>query len=300
MSNIKDKEFRKLSIDSFFNFEADHIEIAHKQVKLIHNTGDISAAGDQFEIAIRDFFKIKLPEKYYISNGHIIDINLNTTPQLDLIIADNFRTPILYKTLNNTEYLTFESVYSYAEIKSSWEKKHLEDFIITRTRIDTFLSRQTISPKYIDTGGKGIELDTPTTRNPYKNPILSFMFVGNSANFSFEHITTQFKETDWKFLPNIICLFDKGIIVNINKLELDRNVFKINLYPEFVNTKREDNEWVLLTYDQKRSTLGTLYYIILEHLNTCVLGYPNMLDYMQQIFEINPNNINFVTDYDQS
>jgi len=35
----------------------------------------------------------------------------------------------------------------------------------------------------------------------------------------------------------------------------------------------------------------------LEHLNTCVLGSPNMLEYMQNLFEINPENIDFLKDY---
>ena len=60
---------------------------------------------------------------------------------------------------------------------------------------------------------------------------------------------------------------------------------------------KEENEWVLLNYDKKRSSLGTLYYILLEHLNSCVLGYPNMLNYMQQIFEIKIDNIDFIKDY---
>ena len=292
-----DKDFRKISIDTFFNFEAESIDIAHSQVKLIHNTGDIPAAGNQIEIAIRNFFRKKLPEKYYISNGHIIDTSLKASPQLDLIIADNFKTPILYKTYDDTEYLTYESVYSYAEIKSSWDKKHLTDFISTATRLDKFLNRAKVSPNYIDTGGKGIELDVPTTKNPFKNPLLTFMFIANSDAFTFEHITETYKTTDWAFLPNILCLFDKGIIVNVIKSSLDNGELKINLYPEFVKLNQDDNEWVLVEYDKKRSTLGTLYYIILEHLNTCVLGFPNMLNYMQKIFEIKPDNIEFLKDY---
>lgn len=292
-----DKDFRKISIDSFFNFEAESLDIAQSQVKLIHHTGDIPAAGNQIEIAVRNFFKKKLPDKYYISNGHIIDTSLKTSPQLDLIIADNFKTPILYKTYDDTEYLTYESIYAYAEIKSSWDKKHLTDFITTAKRFDKFLDREKVSPNHIDTGGKGIELDIPTTKNPYKNPLLTFMFVGNSEKFSFSHIKEIFDETDWKYLPNILCLFDKGIIVNISKSSLDNSEFKINLYPEFVYDNPDDNEWVLVEYDKKRSTLGTLYYIILEHLNTTVLGFPNMLNYMQQIFEIKLDNIDFIKDF---
>ena len=37
--------------------------------------------------------------------------------------------------------------------------------------------------------------------------------------------------------------------------------------------------------------------MVLEHLNTCVLGSPNMLEYMQKIFEINPDNIDFLNEF---
>lgn len=291
-----DDDFRKLSIDSFFNFEADGIDIAKSQVKLIHNTGDIPASGDQFEISIRDFFRSKLPIKYYISNGHLIDHSLSCTPQMDMIIADNFRSPILYKTYNGTEYLTYESVYAYSEIKSSWQKKYIEEFIITRERISKFLKRNDVSPCFIDAGGKGILLDTPTTANSFKNPLFSFMFFGDSEKFNFSHIKDLYNETDWKFLPNVLCLYDKGLVVNIDKTELEQGRFKINLYPEFVEND-EQNKWVLVSYDQKRSVLGTLYYIILEHLNTCVLEQPNMLHYMQNIFTINKDNIDFINEF---
>lgn len=297
MDNKKDKDFRKLSIDTFFNFEADGIDIAQNQVKLIHNSGDIPASGNQLEIAIRNFFRKKLPEKYYISNGHIIDSTLSTSPQLDLIIADNFRTPILYKTFDDTEYLTYESVYAYAEIKSSWKKSHIEDFITTRTRAYNFMIRENIPPNFIDAGGKGIYLNVPTTTYTYKNPLFGFLFVGDSSTFSYEHIKSLYNDSDWKVLPNILCLYDRGLVVNIKKSYLDNNVFKVNLHPEFLNNEKEENKWILLKFDKKRSNLGTLFFMVLEHLNTCVLGAPNMLEYMQSIFEISPNNIDFLNDY---
>ena len=85
--------------------------------------------------------------------------------------------------------------------------------------------------------------------------------------------------------------------MNINKAELENKIFKVNLYPEFLSANKDNNEWILLKFDKKRSSLGTLYYMVLEHLNTCVLGSPNMLDYLQNIFEINPKNIDFINEF---
>ena len=291
----KNKDFTKISIDSFFSPESAYLDMSLSQVNLIHAT-NINSSGNQFEVAVREFFNQKLPEKYYISNGHIIDNELKTSPQLDIIIADNFKTPILYTTIDNNEYLTYESIFSYAEVKTTWYKKYISEFIVTRQRLDKFLTRADVDPRYIDTGGKGIHLDTPTTNNCKKNPLLGFLFIGRSPDFKFTDVATIYEEAEWKYLPNILCLYDKGLIVNVNKEYLDKGVFKINLYPEFISDKSE-NEWVLLSYDKKQSTLGTLYYMVLEHLNTCVLGQADMLSYMQQIFEIKTDNIEFIKDH---
>jgi len=291
----KDKDFTKISIDSFFGPESAYLDMSLSQVNLIHPT-NINSSGNQFEKAVREFFNQKLPDKYYISNGHIIDKELKTSPQLDIIIADNFKTPILYTTIDHNEYLTYESIFSYAEVKTSWHKKYLPDFIITRLRLDKFLNRADVDPRYIDTGGKGIHLDVATTNNYKKNPLLSFLFIGRSPNFKISDIANIYEETEWKYLPNILCLYDKGLIVNVNKDKLDEGIFKINLYPEF-EVDKSKNEWVLLSYDRKQSTLGTLYYTILEHLNTCILEQADMLSYMQQIFEIKTDNIDFIKDH---
>lgn len=176
-------------------------------------------------------------------------------------------------------------------------KKYIEDFVTTKERLNKFLTRENISPQFLNTGGKGIMLNIPTTTNAYKNPLFSFMFIGDCKGFSFEHIKDYYNNNDWKYLPNIVCLYDMGLIVNINKAELGNKIFKVNLYPEFISNNKENNVWILLKFDKKRSSLGTLYYLVLEHLNTCVLGSPNMLAYLQNIFEINPNNIDFINEF---
>ena len=84
-----------------------------------------------------------------------------------------------------------------------------------------------------------------------KTRCLHLCLFGDSSAFSYEHIKEYFLNSDWKFLPNIICLYDKGLIVNINKTELENKIFKVNLYPEFLKDKREENEWILLKLDKK-------------------------------------------------
>jgi hypothetical protein len=284
-------------IHSFFVHEAEGILTACKIADTIQNVAsNIVAGGNEVELTVKDFFQKKLPNKYYVSSGHIIDQNLCVSNQFDIIVADNQKSPILYQTLDETEFLSFESIYLVGEVKKSWYNAKNEDhFTKWKTilrELKTDFHRHKVSPNFIDIGGKGLEIESKTTTNPFKNPLFSFFFMGTSAKLNPSFLQKTFDEADWATLPNVTCILDQGIIVNVQRDKLEKNELKINLYPEFVN--RENNEWVLLKFNSSGKTLGSFYFLILEHLNTCVLSQPDMLAYMQKLFSISTDNINFV------
>ena len=179
-------------IHSFFVHEAEGILTACKIADTIQNVAsNIVAGGNEVELTVKDFFQKKLPNKYYVSSGHIIDQNLCVSNQLDIIVADNQKSPILYKTLDETEFLSFESIYLVGEVKKSWYNAKNEDHF---TKWKTILSelktnfyRHKVSPNFIDIGGKGLEIESKTTTNPFKNPLFSFnnlnIFSDSSSTF---------------------------------------------------------------------------------------------------------------------
>lgn len=284
-------------IHSFFLHEAEGILTACKIADTVQSaSSNIVAGGNEVEITVKDFFKKKLPNKYYVSNGHIIDKNLLVSNQFDIIIADNQKSPVLYKTLDETEFLSFESIYIIGEVKKSWydvkNGDHFSKWQKILKELKSDFDRHKVSPNFLDIGGKGIEIESKTTMNPYKNPLFSFFFIGSSDKLKPSFINKTYKSTDWAYLPNVTCILDQGIIVNVQRDKLDKKELKINLYPEFIT--KEGNEWVLLKFDSPGKTLGSFFFLILEHLNTCVLSQPDMLSYMQKLFSINPDNINFV------
>ena len=120
------RPFNNMNLDSFFVFEAEEIEMAYRVSTVLHRGAkNIVASGNEVEVAVRNFFKRKLTSKYYTSNGHIIDTSLKVSPQFDIIIADNDKSPILYKSRDNTDFFIYESIYCIGEIKKSWYKKEL-------------------------------------------------------------------------------------------------------------------------------------------------------------------------------
>jgi len=93
---------KKLDIPAIFKSDADDIIKARETALQIHGT-DIRAAGNEIEVSIREYFKRMLPPRYYVTHGHLIDINGETSSQLDIIIADNFNIPSLMTTKDGTE-----------------------------------------------------------------------------------------------------------------------------------------------------------------------------------------------------
>lgn len=117
---------KKLDISEIFKTDAEDIAKAREKAIQIHGT-DIRAAGNEVELSVREYFKRMLPSRYYVTHGHLIDANGEVSPQLDIIIADNFNIPSLMTTKDGTEYIPIDSVYAIGEIKSTYYKS--QDYI---------------------------------------------------------------------------------------------------------------------------------------------------------------------------
>ena len=80
---------------------------------------------------------------------------------------------------------------------------------------------------------------------------------------------------------------DAGIIVNVNKKDFENNKITINLYPEF---EKEESVWVLMEIQGEDNVLTYQYMLVLEHLNSTVVAFPNLRNYTKNIFDFSPSN----------
>lgn len=148
---------KKFPIDEIYSHEASILLEAKKSVEIIHKTGDIDASGDELEIPFRQMLTKRLPLKYYVGHGHIVDSDLNVSPQFDVIIAGSSATQILYDGENGTQYFPYESVYAVGEIKSSYYKssKYVQKYTSVVKQVLEDFYKEPVSGNYI---GNGIEL----------------------------------------------------------------------------------------------------------------------------------------------
>lgn len=320
------KSLTKFDIDTFFQQDAKDIFSAREKGIGIHKTKNIDAAGDEIELPVKDVIKSRLPQQYYVGQGHIVDSDLNASGQFDITIADNKGSPILFSSANNTDYLTYESVFAVGEVKSTYYKgkNYIKDFCEKIKYVDDNLSRVLTPPDQISQDLRfstdGIISISSSDPRPYKNPLYRFMFFVNSGDLVIQDLGTTLNQYNNKHCPNLICFLDKGIVLKAEALEqlLDKEItssstvldagtnktitinrvlnkmgFKlgnVEFYPEFIPVgKEKDFKWVFYEFDKNTISASCLAYVIYalnKHIADCIVLKPDLLKYHNKLFKV--------------
>ena len=271
-----------LNLAEIFKLDADDLKKAREKAIRIHGT-DIKAAGNEVEQAVRDYLKRMLPPRYYVTHGHLIDPEHRVSPQLDVIIADNFSLPSLLTTKDETEYIPIASVLAIGEIKSTYYSKHntYREFHEKLKIIASEFSR----PLVENTAYGGIRKNTTIrdmtlgNRNRYLNHLYSFLLCVDGGNFDLGKVSNLLTSVEPELLPSTAVFLDKGIVVygDPNK----EGAF--HKYP--LEVKDLGYEWCFMrgAEDKEGSLEGThlaaLYGHLISHLFNSHLEPPNVYSY---------------------
>jgi hypothetical protein len=274
---------KKLDVSAIFKSEAEDLMSARKDAIRIHPT-DIRAAGNEVELTVRDYFKRMLPSRYYVTQGHLIDVKGEVSSQLDIIIADNFNLPSLMTTKDGTEYIPIDSVYAIGEIKSTYYKseKYIESFSEVLEDIKGRLFHEEIpNTAFNGLNNNTLLRDIVLSRgNRILNRIYSFILFVDGGDFDFADIAQFYTNRPKSLLPNMAVLLTLGTIVYG---ALRNNSFTPMRYPE--EAEEDDYDWYFSPFpsDETGSLegnhLGFLYYNLLEHLSNSYLEPPSLSKY---------------------
>ncbi len=271
--------------------EASKLLEAKKSVGIVHKTGDIDASGDEIEIPFRKMLSNRLPAKYYVGHGHIVDSDLNVSPQFDVIIADSSATPILYDGENGTQYFPYESIYAIGEIKSSYYKnsKYVENYISSVKKVTEELSREDVSKNYI---GNGIELGSGLSVNGSKevqNQLFSFMLFGSKNDCNSTELKQQLDSSNSIPNPNIICFLDGSVITRSNLIETTEGYSLGPLEMDTLKQKKEELGLVEVNFtndDKSGQAIAVLMLGLIKHLTSTRLKQPPFEKYVNSILAI--------------
>lgn len=280
----------QLSIKDFFWLDVQKIKDACKQAKIIQSQAkNIRTAGDEVELTMRNFFKEKLAPKYDVTTGHVVDHNLKVSPQLDVIIADSIKSPILATLTDKTQHVFYETVYAIGEVKKSWYKDTLlAEFSESIKKVKTELERDAIGKDILECGVNQLKIKGEVTSNPQRNMLFSFMLFAEGT-VKFDKIRKTIADTPNKYLPNVVVFMGGGVLVNVNKELLVNNKVEINLYPELV--AEDEGEWIFISLEEENQRLTYLYFLLLEHLKQTIVASPDIQNYAKKLISFEALNI---------
>lgn len=269
----------------FFREDYERIMMAYRlSATISRDEKDIRACGNEVEIVVRDFFKEKLAPKYHVSDGHIIDNDLNVSQQIDIIISDAMKNPVFNRHSDGSELVFYDSVYAFGEVKRSYYNPNiLKDFSDNIERIHSILKRQKIASNILECANDFLAVKQPLVDNIQRNMLLAFLFIVDTQDLNIDKMLNELASIDNSKLPNMIVVLNAGIFLNIERSDSSTISHPvINLYPP---KTKDNNEWHLLTFDNPTGVLSYAHLLVQEHLRTTLVAAPDFMRYTDYIFK---------------
>jgi hypothetical protein len=216
------------------NSDLEQIRDANKQ-----NPGLI---GTQFEDIFRRFLKRYLPKTLDVSTGTIIDSTGKQSKQLDIIISDSAKAPILYEKAE-IRTIPAECVYSTIEVKAKLDINEIEKCFANMRSV-----RQLEKKAYYKRKGD-IEFTYDMYGQRYSIlPINYFIFAFDSINTTtlkdFLNTTHNREQLPVYSRIDSVCILNKGVIFN----RLKDGMYSALPEPDSVLVNHETQKSLLLFY----------------------------------------------------
>ena len=262
---------------------------------LTHST-DIKAAGNHVEQAVRDYFSRMLASRYRVTAGHLIDSEGRTSPQIDIIIADNSNLPSLLTTADGTEYIPIKSVYAIGEVKTTYyqSKQYFRRYHEVLSEI-----AEMNRPLVVNTNRNGITPDTtildvarPRSPNKYWNNLFSFLICLEGGDFNFARAASFLTSVSPALLPGLTVMLDTGVVSYARRISRGLHVVRC---PNEVSSSDHDWCFVAGQVAEDGSLEGThlafLYGALIDHLTGSHLEPPVVHEYTGQMYRFHPESL---------
>lgn len=234
--NISVKKFELLKSKSLVN---------HQYIKNVHECGDV------VEREIRKLFSELLPSRFRVTHGYIANVNSRNeepliTPQIDMIIVDDFVPSTLYSMGNDDamEIISSNSVVGVFELKRTLNKKSLLGTKHARgavQQLNEIIAKGSLTKsnqeKFLP---GGIGLGAGFEGGHYSNPIIGIIGLTSTkdmANLDSNNNIVEYLKT-----------------IDNYHLDIVTSLGEFNFVPV-----GEDNNVTLLNYNEKNDLNYTFY-----------------------------------------
>jgi hypothetical protein len=169
--------------------------------------------GAFFEETFRGFLREYLPKSLDISTGVLVDAHGNSSRQVDVIVSDAAKTPILYRS-GDVRVIPVECVYAIIEVKAYLDNNEIDGILKNMKSVRALEKKSYYKPAGpVRTSSKlyGKEWEMwPTT-------YFVFAFDSTELNTLASYIEQKHKEErlpEWSRIDTV-CVLDKGVILNL-------------------------------------------------------------------------------------
>lgn len=258
------------TIDLGFHYEQDARAILETRDKAIriHGSGDIKAAGNEIESAVRSSLGNRLPSSVRITHGHIIDWRGEVSQQFDIIIAHSLSATALLTTEDGTEYIPYEAVLALGEVKSTYRK--------AEAPVRAFSE-------------KNNDLSKRLGRQPSVTyPIFKFMVFVAKGDADSDHLEEHYRKAPVAELPNVTTFLDWGTVFYGSIYRAPDGTPGLphyHLVPALA-PEEEDRElvWALRNFSNKHGVPGAnlmfLQLVLVQFLAEIPTTIPNLFGYL--------------------
>ena len=285
----KSKEIT-LQLLALYNTYADRLNISANISSVLHKLRDIKASGNEIEITLRNVLSELLPQKYGVSNGHIIDSELNVSKQYDLLITQNIDYKSIAQVKDSTELFFYEAIYGIGECKATWNPTNVKSTINSISDLRDRLYREPVKNDTILSGDIMLQVGQAITNYPFRNPLFVFVVAMKTDDKIVKLKEDYLTGVALQNLPGLTIILNEGIIALVNKEKLAKREISINIYPEF-EQESSDYEWKFIKSNDPGKNFSYLIFCLMQHLTSTVLKQPPYLSYAKNVWQTDDEDI---------
>ncbi len=219
-------------------------------------------------VVLETFLRPYLPSRYSISTGIIVDIEGKQSSQQDLVVYDQFNSPIL-EDFKSSKFFFPESVFASIEVKSVLTKEELTD--AAKKSISVWELKRAVAPNLILAPG----LTIPSSQTL---PLcLGFFYTSKLSITGARDILRQIREEipGAHSLSCVCILKDKdeksGLVLSMDANELTR----------VMTVPSASSRLGILEYNSAGDALLYFYLLLIEHLRSygAIIPGANLMAY---------------------
>jgi hypothetical protein len=212
--------------------------------------------GGAFEETFRQFLKAYLPSNLDVSTGQMVDSRGGITRQLDVVISDRAKTPILYQS-SQTRVIPIECVYAVIEVKAHLDTQELDNILANMDSVRA-LEKLAFEPDYPVV--RAIELYGQSAKIW---PVMYFVFAfaGIDLQTITENLAARQKNRPLNRRVDMICVLDQGVICNCPP---DQSMYTCVPTPGSLLTSVRTKKALLLFYTLLSAPLSRVWMPIFE------------------------------------